>query len=105
MTGERNNLNSNDILNKIRCKYIIIQIFNNLRQTKLLDIINYNKQYQKLMKKKLKDYQNEYFKIEMEIIPKKNSSGKFINTMKNIHIYFNDNKKIIKKKVFLKKII
>ena len=52
------------------------------------------------MKKKLKDYQNEYFKIEMEIIPKKNSSGKFINTMKNIHIYFNDNKKEIKKKSF-----
>ncbi len=92
----------NDILKKIRSKYIAIKIFNNLQQNKLLDLIHYNKHYQKLMKIKLKDYKNEFSKIEIEIIPKENTYGKFINFSKNIQIYFNDNKKEIEKRKITK---
>ena len=92
----------NDILKKIRSKYIAIKIFNNLKQNKLLDVIHYNKNYQKLMKIKLKDYKNEFSKIEIEIIPKENIYGKFINFSKNIQIYFNDNKKEIEKRKIIK---
>ena len=85
-------------LMKIRSKYIIIKIFNNIKQSKLLNIINYNKKYQKLMNIKLKDYKNEYSKIELEIILEENKYGRFIkfynqNIKLNIHIYFNDNNK------------
>ena len=46
---------------------------------------------------KLKDYKNKFSKIEIEIIPKENTYGKFINIYSqliksNIHIYFNDSK-------------
>ncbi len=99
MTEANNNFNKNDILKKIRSKYIIMRIFENLKQIKLLDIIHYNKKYQKLMNIKLKDYKNEFLNIEIEIIPKENTYGKFINlSSKNIHIYFNDNNEDIKTK-------
>ena len=54
------NFNKNDMLKKIRSKYIVKRIFDNLKQNKLLNIIHYNKEYQKLMKIKLKDYINEF---------------------------------------------
>ena len=92
-------INKNNIINKIRSKYIIIKIFEHLNQNRLLNIIHYNKKYQKLMNKNLTFYKNEFLKIEIEIIPKENEYGKFINIKKNIrkniHIYFNDNEKEI----------
>ena len=81
-----NNFNKNDILKKIRSKYIVKRIFDNLKQNKLLNIINYNKEYQKLMEIKLKDYIKEFSKIEIEIILKENEYGKFINSIKNAQI-------------------
>ena len=97
MAETNNNLNKNDNLKRIKSKYIVIRIFENLKQNKLLDIIHYNKKYQKLMNIKLKDYKNKFSKIEIEIIPKENTYGKFINIYSqliksNIHIYFNDSK-------------
>ena len=71
MAKRNNNSNKNTNLKKIRSKYIIIRIFDNIKQSKLMQIINYNKKYQKLMDLKLKDYKNEILKIEIEIIPKK----------------------------------
>ena len=56
MAEINNEYNQNCFLTKIRSKYIIIKIFNNLKQKKLLNIINYNKKYQKLMNIKLIDY-------------------------------------------------
>ena len=102
MSKISNDLKSNKVLNKITSKYIIKRIFDNLNQIKLLELIRYNKQYQKLMNKKFKDYKMEFSKIEIEIIPKENTYGSFINISnekirKNIHIYFNDNKEEIKK--------
>ena len=99
MAEANNNFNKNDVLKKIKSKYIVMRIFENLKQIKLLDIIHYNKKYQKLMNIKLKDYKNEFLNIEIEVIPKENEFGKFINFLnKNIHIYFNDNNEEIKKK-------
>ena len=101
MAQINNDYNQNDNLTKIRSKYIIIKIFDNLEQNKLLNIIKYNKQYQKLMNIKLIDYIREYSKIEIEIIPEENKYGKFINIShkdkSHYHIYFNDNKEEIKK--------
>ena len=98
MAETNNNLNKNNILKKIKSKYIVMRIFENLKQIKLLDIIHYNKKYQKLMNIKLKDYKNKFLNIEIEVIPKENEFGKFINYLnKNIQIYFNDNYEEIKK--------
>jgi len=96
-------INKNNIINKIRSKYITIEIFEHLNQNKLLNIIHYNKKYQKLMNKNLTFYKNEYLKIEVEIFPKENTFGKFINideknTKENLQIYFNDNKEEIEYK-------
>ena len=103
MAEIKNNLNKNDNLKRIKSKYIVMRIFENLKQNKLLDIIHYNKKYQKLMNIKLKDYKNEFLNIEIEIIPKENTYGKFINFQnKNIHIYFNVNNEEIKKKKITK---
>ena len=98
MAKVSNNYNGNNILIKIWSKYILIKIFENLKENKLLNIINYNKKYQKLMNKNIKDYEKEFSKIEIEIIPKKNEFGKFVNIFnKSINIYFNDDNEEIKK--------
>ena len=103
MAEINNNLNENCVLKKIKSKYIVMRIFENLKQIKLLDIIHYNKKYQKLMNIKLKDYKNEFLNIEIEIIPKENLYGQFINhNNKGLHIYFNDNKEEIKRNKLIK---
>ena len=100
MNEIRNSNNKSDKLVMIKSKYIVMKIFENLEEIRLLNIVHYNKKYQILMKKKLKDYINEYLKIVIEIIPKENIFDKFINLSnkikrENIHIYFNDNIKEI----------
>ena len=107
MTGVKNNINNNDALKKIRSKYIIMKIFDNLSKNKFMNIIRYSKKYQKLVNKKLKDYKNEYFKIEIEIIPKENIYGNFINiankiTKENVNIFFNNNNEEIKRSFITK---
>ena len=93
----------NGILKKVKSKYIIMKIFENLKQNRLLDIIHYNKKYQKLMNKKIFDYQKAFSKIVIEVIPKENVYGIFINNIycksikSNVEIYFNDDKKEIKR--------
>ena len=85
MKQKNNNFHSNDIIKKIRSKYIQIKIFDNLEENKILNIVHYNKKYQKLMNINLKYYKNEFLKIEIEIIPKENIYGQFINiSRKNI---------------------
>ena len=61
----------NNFLKKIRSKYILKQIFDNLKENKLLEIIRYNKNIQNKLKIELDDYIKEYYKTEIEIIPKK----------------------------------
>ena len=92
----------NNFLMRIRSKYILKQIFDNLKENKLLEIIRYNKNIQNKLNKKLNDFIKEYSKIVIEIIPKENTYDKFICIPKRYesyyHIYFNDNKEEIKRK-------
>ena len=98
----------NGTLKKVKSKYIIMKIFENLNQNRLLDIIHYNKNYQKLMNKKIFDYQKAFSKIVIEIIPKEIVYGIFINNIycksikSNVKIYFNDDKKEIKRESITK---
>ena len=84
---------------KIKSKYILSQIFDILMMPKTLNIIRYNKEIKKKLKRKLLDYKNEYEKIVIEIIPKDNEYGNFINfsltTKSFYHIYFDGNNKMI----------
>ena len=103
MTETKNNFNKNSVLKKIRSKYIRKIILNNLKQINLLKIFNYNKENQRLMHIELIDYEIESLKIKIEIILKENTFGKFINSIDNTQIYFNDNEKEIKKIAITKK--
>ena len=108
MSKTRNNFNQNDVLKKVRSVYITKKILDNLNQIKLMNIIHYNKKYQKLMKISLKDFKNEFSKIEMEIIPEENTFGKFVNITNkiceenNVRIYFNDKKEEINRNYIAK---
>ena len=53
----------NGFLIKIRSKYILKQIFDNLKENKLLEIIRYNKYIQNKLNKSVKDFDKEYSKI------------------------------------------
>ena len=95
MTETNSNINSNFLLNNVKCKYIIEKIFENVEMNKFLNIIRYNKILQKRLDKNINDYKNQ-IKIEIEIFPKENHYGKFINInccREYYHIYFNDNEK------------
>ena len=84
-------------LKKVRSKYILKQILDNVKQIKLLQIIRYNNHLKKKLGITNKNYFLEYSKIEIEIIPMIILYGtyNFINiNEKNksyYHIYFNDN--------------
>ena len=78
----------------IKCKYILTQIFDNLKLIRLLNIIKYNKRLQNLYEKNIIDYKNEYYKIEIELIPSNKTyyHDKIINIYEeSCHIYFDDN--------------
>ena len=78
---------SNVCINNIKSKYRLKEIFNKLQRKKLLQIVERNKNLQKILNIDNNDYK-EYCEIEIELIPKLNQSGKFINfKIKNIFIY------------------
>ncbi len=57
MEQKNNNFNEHsDILKNIRSKYLVIKIFENLKQKKLLKMIEHNKKYQNIMNKNIEDY-------------------------------------------------
>ena len=71
-----------DILNKIRSSYILKRIFENINQKNRLELIKYNKKFQKRLTIKLKDYKKyseTYTPIEIEIIHTPGIYGNFIN--------------------------
>ena len=92
MENNKNSSSKNDSLSKIRSKYIIMKILDNLQHDILLRIINYNKKLQKIMSIKRNDYEKEFLKIEIQLYPKENNKGNFINIKNNkyCHIYFNN---------------
>ena len=101
---------NNPGLMDIKSDYILKYIFNSLKIDNLLKIINYNKKLQKRTNKDIDDYKKEYIKqylqIIIEIIPIAYTKSKIININKTnesyYHIYFNDNKNEIKRKIMHK---
>ena len=109
-----NNPNANsNILLKIRSRYILSRIFDNLNEVKCLKVILYNKNLLRRLDKNINNYKKEYFKTEIEInlIPKENQDlqlikHQFINIETNkesyFHIYFDDNKEEVKRNYITK---
>ena len=83
-------------IKNIKSKLICKKIMELLEKNKLLVIICYNKQFQKLLNRGLNDYKEEYFKIEIEIQIANDKHGNFIDIKDEykpyFHIYLNDNK-------------
>jgi len=85
----------------IRSKYIVKQIFDNLKEKKLLLIVKHNNKLQEKLDININNFKN-YSQIEIEIKPVKDSYGKFINILKEedeefYHIYFNNSEKEVKR--------
>jgi len=83
----------NSLFGKVKNNYLLGILFDFLNLKKKLNIIRYNKNLQKRLGKDINDYIKEDWKIIIEITPKENEYGKFINisTGKYYHIFFNDN--------------
>ena len=106
---ENESAKPNPIIENIKSRYILSKIYNNMTKKKKLEIVKYNKKVQNRLDlgvKDYKEYSETFTPIEIEIIPKKDKYGKFININKNdklyCHIYFNDNKEEIKNKYRIK---
>jgi surface protein len=90
-----------NLLESIESKYILKQIFDNLHQINFLNLIRYNKNFQKALDISIKDFKN-CSNIEIEIYISEFNFGNN-NTFINItdkdycHIFFNDNKEEIKR--------
>ena len=85
---------------KIRCGYILKQVFDNIIPNKQLEIMRYNNKLKRKMNKSKEDYKMISLKIVLELIPNENIDGKFVNNHSNydsFHIYFNDNEKEVKR--------
>ena len=91
-----NNTNSNikSLLLKIKAKFVLKKLFNNLDKSKIFDIIRYNKVIQAKFTNDINHYRKEYLKTEIEIKVKLflYENSKFINlsSKKYLHIYNKD---------------
>jgi len=117
MNDEINKDSNIKILERIKSKFIMKSIFDNLKENEKLKIIKYNKYIQNKLDINIATYKDYFEKIIIEIFPKisgeentfinpwKNGEeNTFINPWKNeekyIHIYFNDNKEEVKRTFF-----
>ena len=95
MNKKKNNPPKLNFSAKVRSKYILKQIFDNLNKNKLLEIIRYNKNLRKELNINKEDYKRESWKIEIQLILTEDAKGKFINIRKGhesyFKIYFNNN--------------
>ena len=99
-------IDSNNKLRKMKSDYFIQKFFWYVTERKSLEKIRYNKSIKKRIHINISHYKAYYETIELDIIPMKGESGKFINIneedKKYFHIYFNDNKKKRNWKYFIK---
>ena len=107
---ENESAKPNPITEKIKSDYFLQKLYDNMTKKKKLEIVKYNKRIQNrinLSVKNYKEYSETFTPIEIEIIPKKDEYGKFINIDENdelyYHIYFNDNKEEMKNKYTINK--
>ena len=82
-------------LKRIKNTFILKKIMSNIDEYKLLKIIRNNKTLINRLNKDINDY-IKFTIIKIEITPKKDESGKYINILEKdksfYHIYFNNNK-------------
>ena len=101
----------NPIIEKLKSRYILSKVYDNMTKKKKLEIIKYNKKIQiriNLSIKNYKEYSETFTPIEIEIIPTNDKYGRFININNEneklyYHIYFNDNKEEMKNQYYIKK--
>ena len=91
-----------DKLKNIKSDYFLQNFFLNIRKKRILNIIKYNKLSQNRLNININDYKNYYYTytpIEIELIIAEGKFGNFINSLnfRVYHIYFNNNKKEIKR--------
>ena len=96
MKSQKNNSYGLNLLKKVKSKYVLQQIFDNLARKKFLEIIRYNKILKKFLNIRKDAYKEEFAKIEIEIFPMEEEDGRFIkipdNCKKYFHIFFDDNR-------------
>ena len=103
-------IKSKNKYDNVKNKNILKKIFSHLLKDKLLEIIKYNKTFQRRLNINFNDYKEFseiYTSIEIEIIPANKLYGKFIGGFyneKQLHFYFNDNKKEEIKTNYFKKL-
>ena len=105
-------------IEKVKSKYILQKIFDNIGKDKTIKIVKHNKNLQNKININIDDYEKYWREnselVEIEIIPAKNAYGIFINFnfnyiydkneySKYCHIYFNNNYKKQIKRNYLKK--
>ena len=107
---ENESAKPNPITDSINSGYILSKIYDIMTKKKKLEIVRWNKKIQNRLNLDIKDYKEyseAFSSIEIEIIPKKDKYGKFININEidklYYHIYFNDNKEEIKNKYKINK--
>ena len=96
-----------NLLNNIKSKFILKKIVDNIKQKRLLKLINYNKNFQEKLGIGIKDYKKYYEQIIIEIIPIDKINNNYRNYFINIpykyksfyHTYFNEDEKE-KKRLF-----
>jgi len=102
---ENESAKPNSIIEKIKSRYILSNIYDIISKKRELEIVKYNKRIQNRLNLGVKDYK-EYCEIEVDIIPNKDKYGRYINIDEDDKlyylIYFNDNKVEIKNKYEIK---
>ena len=96
------------VLENIKSVFILNEISKFLKKSIFLEIIKINKNIQKrygINKNYYKEFSEQYTPIELEIIPLNMERYYFINIKDGdesyYHIYFNDNKKEVKRNYFI----
>ena len=102
--------NPKNYFRNIKSNYRLKEIFKNIKENKLLDIIKYNKNIQKRLNIGINDYIEYYNKIIIDIFPVLQVNNCYNNKFINIpvgeesyyHIYFNNDKNETKLNYFSK---
>ena len=88
---ENESAKPNPLTEKIKSRYILSKIYDNMTKKKKLEIVKYNKRIQNrinLSVKNYKEYSETFTPIEIEILPTKYKYGKFININENDKLYY-----------------
>ena len=88
-------------LEKVRSRFILKKIMNNLKKRISLKMVKYSKKTQKNLNYDINTYK-DFSEIKIEVIPESNKFGKFINIINQdeeiyFHIFFNNDDKEIKR--------